>query len=150
AAYGSGDRVTVEVSDTGLGMSPEVRSRVFEPFFTTKGERGTGLGLAMVFGIIERHNGSIAVESAPDHGTTFRLSFRASNVVTVGESPVVESPQIVPLRVLAVDDEPALGRMLAQLLQVDGHQVVVATSGEQALQLLDAEPFDLVVSDVGM
>ena len=152
AARGSGDRVIVEVTDTGTGMSAEVQARVFEPFFTTKGDRGTGLGLAMVRGVVERHGGSIALESRPGRGTTFRLSFRASNVEAARESPSIDPSVVVPLRVLVVDDEPALGRMLAQLLQVDGHQVVVAASGEEALGLLSrsSEPFDLVVSDVGM
>ena len=149
-ARGSGDRVTVEVTDTGIGMSADLQARVFEPFFTTKGDRGTGLGLAMVLGIVEHHGGSIALESAPGGGTTFRLTFRASNLVSVRDIPVAETGSTAPLRVLAVDDEPALGRMLAQLLQVDGHRVVVATSGEQALEMLATEPFDLVVSDVGM
>ena len=112
-------------------MSAEVQARAFEPFFTTKGDRGTGLGLAMVFGIVERHGGSIALESSPGHGTTFRLSFRASNVAAARENPSADPPPVVPLRVLAVDDEPALGRMLAQLLQVDGHQVVVASSAKR-------------------
>jgi signal transduction histidine kinase/CheY-like chemotaxis protein len=151
-ARGRGDRVIVEVTDTGTGMSAEVQARVFEPFFTTKGDRGTGLGLAMVRGVVERHGGSIELESAPGRGTTFRLSFRASNVEAARENPSIDPPPVVPLRVLVVDDEPALGRMLAQLLQVDGHQVVVATSGEEALGLLSrsSAPFDLVVSDVGM
>jgi CheY-like chemotaxis protein len=150
AARGDGDRVTVDVTDTGTGMSADVQARVFEPFFTTKGDRGTGLGLAMVLGIVERHGGSIVLESLPGSGTTFHLSFRASNGVVAPERPSVAPPPVVPLRVLAVDDEPALGRLLTQLLQVDGHQVVVATSGEQALELLTGQPFDLVISDVGM
>ena len=106
----------------------------------------------MVLGVLERHGGSIALESAPGRGTTFSLSFRASNIVAARENPSIDSSPVVPLRVLVVDDEPALGRMLAQLLHVDGHQVVVATSGEEALGLFSrsSEPFDLIVSDVGM
>jgi signal transduction histidine kinase len=150
AATRSGDQVIAEVTDTGTGMSPGVQARAFEPFFTTKRGRRTGLGLAMVFGIVERHGGSIALESSPGQGTTFRLCFSASNVADVRAVPSADPPPVVPLRVLAVDDEPALGRMLAQLLQLDGHQVVVANSGEAALGLLSNEPFDLVVADVGM
>jgi CheY-like chemotaxis protein len=150
AATRSGDQVIVEVTDTGTGMSPGVQAHAFEPFFTTKGGRRTGLGLAMVFGIVERHGGSIALESSPGQGTTFRLSFSASNVADAREDPSTDPSPVVPLRVLAVDDEPALGRMLAQLLQLDGHQVVVASSGEEALGLMSIEPFDLVVADVGM
>src|SRR6185295_13326876 len=69
------DRVEVVVADTGVGMAPEIREKVFDPFFTTKGPQGTGLGLSMTYGIVSRHGGSIAVESAPGQGSTFRLSF---------------------------------------------------------------------------
>jgi CheY-like chemotaxis protein len=145
-----GAMVAVEVIDTGAGMPPDVAARIFEPFFTTKGERGTGLGLAMVYGIVERHGGQITVDSAPGRGSTFRLTFPAA--APAGDSaPRGAAPQgIKPLRVLAVDDEPALGRMAALMLAPDGHSVVVATSAEEALERLAAEPFDLVISDVGM
>jgi PAS domain S-box-containing protein len=144
------DLVVLEVIDTGVGMTPDVRARLFEPFFSTKGERGTGLGLAMVFGIVERHGGEIAVESAPGRGSTFRLTFPAAG--PDGRSaPAATAPTgIRPLHVLAVDDEPALGRMAALMLAPDGHAVVVATSAEEALEHLAVEPFDLVISDVGM
>ena len=145
-----GARVVVEVIDTGVGMTPEVRARLFEPFFSTKGERGTGLGLPMVFGIVERHGGEIAVESAPGQGATFRLLLPAATP-TASAAPAPAAPGGArPLRVLAVDDEPALGRMAALMLAPDGHNVVVATSGEEALERLAAESFDLVISDVGM
>ncbi len=145
-----GNQVAVEVSDSGVGMTPEVRARLFEPFFSTKGERGTGLGLAMVYGIVERHRGQIGVESAPGRGSTFRLTFPAATP-TPSAAPAAAAPSgHRPLRVLAVDDEPALGRMVALMLAPDGHAVAVATSGEEALERLAAEPFDLVISDIGM
>jgi signal transduction histidine kinase len=75
AARQDGDQVIVTVTDSGIGMSPDVQARIFEPFFSTKGERGTGLGLAQVFGIVEQHKAEIAVDSAPARGTTFRLTF---------------------------------------------------------------------------
>jgi CheY-like chemotaxis protein len=131
-------------------MSPDVQARVFEPFFSTKGDRGTGLGLAMAYGIVERHGGQIAVDSAPGRGTTFRLTFPWARAAQAPVAEPVESDGPRALHVLVVDDEAMLGRMAARMLAVDGHTAVVATSGEEALRLLCAENFDLVISDVGM
>jgi len=149
----AGDRVQVRVADSGVGISPEVQARVFEPFFSTKGSQGTGLGLAQVFGIVEQHRGQISLESAPGRGTTFELSFDASAVRLLDTEksstpqPVLEQRQ---LRILAVDDEPAIGSMVARLLRPFRHSVKTATSGEQALECLAAEVFDVVVSDLGL
>lgn len=145
-----GEQVEVTVTDDGNGMSPEVQARVFEPFFTTKGARGTGLGLAMVFGIVERHHGTIGVVSAVGQGTTFRLSLPAAAAAAAAPAAPLLAAQASPLRVLAVDDEPALGNVMAAALALDGHQVSVVTSGEAALACLEQEPFDLLISDVGM
>ena len=146
------DRVVVEVADTGTGMTPEVQAHIFEPFFTTKGERGTGLGLAQVYGIVQRHGGEITVTSSPGNGTTFRLSFPAAAASQpAGVAPGGRAePQPMALRVLAVDDEPALARMVSLVLKKHGHQVEVATSGEAALRLLEHGEFDLVITDLGL
>jgi CheY-like chemotaxis protein len=149
AARHAGDRVVVEVVDSGVGMPPAVRERIFEPFFTTKGERGTGLGLAMVFGIVERHGGTVAVESAPGRGTAFQLAFPAAAPSVTAAAPVEAAP-VTTLRILAVDDEPRLSRMVALMLGQAGHRVATAASGEEALERLEREPFDLVISDLGM
>jgi PAS domain S-box-containing protein len=145
-----GAHAVVEVTDSGIGMTPEVQAHIFEPFFSTKGERGTGLGLPMVFGIIQRHGGEIRLESAPGQGTTVRLTFplaAPAPVAAAGAAPVGGGR---PLRILAVDDEPAIARMVALMLEPDGHAVTVATSGEEALARLAEAPFDLVISDLGM
>jgi signal transduction histidine kinase/CheY-like chemotaxis protein len=149
AARCEGPSVVLEVRDSGVGMSAEVQARAFEPFFTTKGERGTGLGLAMVFGIVERHGGQIAVQSTPGQGTTVRLTLPAAGAAS-SAAPDPSSPSARPRRILAVDDEPAITRMVAVMLEPDGHTVVTASSGEEALARLAAEPFDLVLSDIGM
>jgi CheY-like chemotaxis protein len=143
----------VEVVDSGLGMTAEVQQRVFEPFFTTKGEGGTGLGLAMVFGIVEQHAGHIDVQSAPGDGTTFRISFPLiGEPADAKPAPITavrsESPR--PLRVLAVDDEPMMTKAVVRMLKPSGHLVSVAASGEEALEKLAEQIFDVVVSDMGM
>jgi len=146
----AGDQVVAEVADDGIGMSPETRERLFEPFFSTKGEGGSGLGLAIVYGIVERHGGTISVDSVPGRGTTFRLSFPSAARPEPPQGAVSDDDVARPLRILVVDDEPALGTMLARLLGSDGHQVSVATSGEEGLAILASTPIDVVISDLGM
>jgi CheY-like chemotaxis protein len=147
------EHAVIEVTDSGMGMSAEVQARVFEPFFTTKGEGGTGLGLAMVFGIIEQHAGHIEVRSTPGQGTTFRISLPRVEPLAVAESGRVAIEALSParpLRVLAVDDEPAMTKAVVRMLRPIGHVVSVAASGEQALEQLKADTYDVVVSDMGM
>jgi diguanylate cyclase (GGDEF)-like protein/PAS domain S-box-containing protein len=149
AQHGQG---IVEVNDSGVGMSAEVQARVFEPFFTTKGEGGAGLGLAIVFGIVEQHGGHIEVRSAPGDGTTLRIMFplveAPAEVEPSKASAQLEPPH--PLRVLTVDDEPMMTKAVARMLKPSGHVVTVAASGEEALEKLAGQAFDVVVSDVGM
>jgi CheY-like chemotaxis protein len=131
-------------------MSPEVQRRIFEPFFTTKGEHGTGLGLAMVFGIVRQHGGEIEVTSVPGQGTTFSLSLPASEPEQ-GEAHVsVECRTARVLRVLVVDDEQRLAALAAGMLRRDGHFAAEAASGQAALERLGSEAFDLVISDLSM
>jgi PAS domain S-box-containing protein len=145
-----GNEVIATVEDDGIGMSAETRERLFEPFFSTKGEGGSGLGLAIVFGIVERHNGTITVESTPGHGTVFRLAF-PSAASTSQAGRAMDDPDVTrELRILVVDDEPALVTMLARLLGSDGHDVKIATSGEEALAILASRPTDVVISDLSM
>jgi PAS domain S-box-containing protein len=142
--------VVAEVADNGTGMTAETREQLFEPFFSTKGEGGSGLGLAIVFGIVERHGGTIAVESSPGHGTCFRLSFPAAARPEAAVAPTADSDVARQLRIIVVDDEPALVTMLARLLTSDGHDVATATSGEEALAVLGEKQIDVVISDLGM
>jgi CheY-like chemotaxis protein len=150
------DRVVVSISDTGTGMGPEVKQRLFDPFFTTKGKAGTGMGLAVSFGIIRRHEGTIDVESEPGRGTTFKISLpKVANPVATAS---VQSPQseILPsedkVRVLVVDDETHVRDVLIEALEVEGCEVVSAQSGEIALALFDQYQgrFDAVFTDIGM
>jgi PAS domain S-box-containing protein len=152
------DRVFIEVIDTGLGMDEVTRSRCLEPFFTTKGERGTGLGLAMVYGALERHSGEMQIESEPGKGTLVRLVFPAlpATEASAAESGTYRALRPdSPLRILLVDDDPILLRTLRDVLERDGHLIVTADGGQQGIDTLrDAtsrgENFSAVITDLGM
>ncbi len=145
-----GDRVVVEIEDTGTGMAPEVLDRIFDPFFTTKPVGvGTGLGLSICHGIVTGLGGDIQVESAPGRGSLFRVRLPVAR----GEAPA-EAPRpsaTAPRgRILVVDDEALVGRAVARILGAE-HEVAAVTSGEAALsQLRDGPGFDLVLCDLMM
>src|SRR5687768_3379587 len=128
-----GDLAVLTVSDDGIGMTEDVRRRALEPFFTTKGNRGTGLGLAMVLGTVQRHGGTIQIESEPARGTTFRITFPPANASVPLPAAVESPPPARALRLLVVEDEAAVRDVLVRLLGVDGHSAAVATGGDEAL-----------------
>jgi PAS domain S-box-containing protein len=146
--------VMLSISDTGCGMSPEVASRMFEPFFTTKPQgKGTGLGLATVYGIVKQCNGEIRVQSAPDKGTTIRIYLPPADRSALGPEPVRSHPPPAAGKeaVLLVEDQDDVREVTSRLLEHLGYRVVAASSGEQALQLMrDAGPVQLVLTDVVM
>jgi PAS domain S-box-containing protein len=153
---GTGDppHVVLEVSDTGIGMDEETQQRCFEPFFSTKGERGSGMGLATVYGTMQRHGGDVQLDSAPGEGTSVRLLFPVRDLV---EAEVVDEAveRLPPLRVLCVDDEPTVRQALRGALEGEGHTVALAAGGEAGLETFRAaelrgEPFDVVITDLGM
>jgi PAS domain S-box-containing protein len=147
--------VDVEVTDSGIGMDDETRRRCLEPFFTTKGERGTGLGLAMVYGVTRRHNADIEMESAIGQGTTVRIRFPLV-VSNVAEGQPAEPKAMPPrLRILSVDDDPLLIKSLRDALEADGHAVVTANGGQEGIDAFRAaeesdERFAVVITDLGM
>ncbi len=143
------DGVKIEIADTGTGMTEEVRQRCLEPFFSTKGEHGTGLGLAMVFGIIRRHDGQLDIASAPGAGTTFRITLPCHHS-TGEEEQEARLTLDRSLRVLVVDDEPNTRDIVSQYLRHDGHRVLTATNGDEAMQRVMSEDLDLVITDHGM
>ncbi len=147
-----GDRVFCSIADTGIGMSEDVRQRIFDPFFTTKGERGTGLGLSVVYGIVTRHNGELDVQSRLGAGTTFVIRFPVAGEAAV-EQPVRrrrESRTQARGRILVIDDERDVADILGDVLTRDGHQVVVCSDGAAGLARFERERFDLVITDLGM
>ena len=141
--------VFLEVSDTGTGMTEEVRRRCLEPFFSTKGERGTGLGLPMVFGIVKRHRGTLDIESAVGKGTTFILHLPADAVQTREVQQRTQAPS-GPLHVLVVDDEPIARDVLTEYLTGDGHTVQTAVNGRDGFEKFKAGRFSVVITDRAM
>jgi CheY-like chemotaxis protein len=144
-----GDKVCVSVTDTGTGMSGEERARCLEPFFTTKGERGTGLGLAVVYGIVQRHDGHIEIISERGRGTTFLVTFPPTTAMSV---PVTETVAEIatPRSILVADDQEIICELLAEYLRADGHQTVIAFNGNEALDRFRSGEFDLVITDQSM
>lgn len=154
----AGERqLQVEVKDNGIGMDEKTRQRCLEPFFSTKSLRGgTGLGLAMVYGMMQRHEGTIEIESSPGKGTCVRLNFPFRHEAAVPARKI--GPVSKPgrsLRVLCVDDEELIRQLLNDCLTHFNHQVSTAAGGEQALNLFrtarqNGHPFDVVITDLGM
>jgi signal transduction histidine kinase/ActR/RegA family two-component response regulator len=151
------DRVVICIGDTGTGMTPEVKQRLFDPFFTTKGKAGTGMGLAVSFGIIRRHEGSIEVDSEPGRGTTFKISlpkvvFASPETANASPDRAETTPSDDKIRVLVVDDETHVREVLIEALEAEGCEVVSAESGEIALAIYDqyGGKFDAVFTDIGM
>jgi signal transduction histidine kinase/ActR/RegA family two-component response regulator len=147
-------QIAVEISDTGMGMDEETRKRCLEPFFSTKGKRGTGLGLAMVYGVIKRHEGGIEIQTEPGRGTTFHLSFPVRSNLCKNEDDESSAP-IQPLQILCIDDEPLLRELIKEILERDGHSVEVSDSGQSGLDEFRLahernRPFDVVITDLGM
>ena len=146
-----GRAVRLSVSDTGTGMTEETRRRCLEPFYTTKGTTGTGLGLAMVQGIVQRHNGTVDVESQFGHGTTFIIRLPLQKGTQPPSVPPLEVPALTRSRhVLVVDDEPLLRAIAETYLTEDGHKVETAPTGAVALAQLKTSKFDLVITDKAM
>jgi signal transduction histidine kinase len=148
--------VRLEVRDTGVGMDEETKKRCLEPFFTTKGERGTGLGLAMVYGMAHRHGATLSIDSQRGKGTTVRLLFPAQEPATSAtvRMPAVRMPSR-KLRILVIDDDPLLIESLRNTLQDEGHDISTADGGQNGIDsfrksLQEGAPYDVVVTDLGM
>lgn len=147
--------VILEVSDTGVGMDEITRKRCLEPFFSTKGQRGTGLGLAMVYGIVERHGGKIEIKSQPGKGTSMCLLFPARAGDLPPEPGSGKEVPPGPFHILSVDDEPTVRELVAKMLRLDGHSVETADGGSSGVTAFRAAraggtPFEVVITDLGM
>jgi CheY-like chemotaxis protein len=152
-----GMETLLEVVDDGQGMDEETRRRCLEPFFTTKGDRGTGLGLAMVYGVARRQGADISIDSAVGRGTTVALRFPPLPSEKAGVGPAVPGMDARPprMRLLVVDDDPLLLKSLQGTLEDDGHVVVAANGGQAGIDAFQAahagsQPFSVVLTDLGM
>jgi PAS domain S-box-containing protein len=149
------DRVELEVVDSGVGMDEETKRRCLEPFFTTKGERGTGMGLAMVYGMARRHGAELEIDSAPGAGSTVRLRFRAAAQSALRKAAAPSQDATRRLRILLVDDDPLVLESLLRTLSADGHDVSAAEGGQAGVERFGAAQresaeFDVVITDLGM
>ncbi len=152
----SGGHVLLKVTDNGSGMEQATLAKIFDPFFTTKEVgKGTGLGLSTVYGIVESHGGHINVESQPGQGSTFSIYLPAAPKLCLApagqETPAVCQP-VLPGTILVADDEPSIRALCSRMLEAQGHRVLQADNGEEALRIFTQErrDIDLVVLDLGM
>ena len=149
----AGDYVLLAITDTGCGMDEQTKEKIFDPFFSTKGDTGTGLGLSQVYGFVERSSGIIKVYSEPEQGTQLKIYFprqiedqddkQVANTTSASHFKGKES-------ILVVDDEPALLDLTCEILSQNGYQVFSAANARQALEILEKEAIDLMISDVIM
>ncbi len=150
--------IILEVIDMGIGMDEETKRHCFEPFYTTKGEHGgTGLGMGMVYGVMQRHEGEIEIKSEIGKGTTIRLLFPIYRSLESekGSASSETETTILPLKILCIDDEPFLRELMKDMLKSDGHTVKIADGGQKGLDDFHAanernEPFDVIITDLGM
>ncbi|MBM4339859.1 MAG: GAF domain-containing protein [Deltaproteobacteria bacterium] len=145
--------VELKITDTGIGMTEEVKKRIFDPFFTTKGVSSSGLGMSVSYGIIKRHGGEILVESEAGKGTTFIIHLPIGFGEEVKEvKEKVEKPvgALRHARILVIDDEEAVRDILSRMLRTKGHLVDVAEDGDVGIERFKGQPFDLVFTDLGM
>jgi two-component system NtrC family sensor kinase len=163
----AGDRIAMEVSDDGPGISPDAASRIFDPFFTTKPAGvGTGLGLSIVYGIIQAHGGEVSVDSQPGKGATLTVELPA--LAGTGFDLADKQPAAMPLatdvvflppparaearpeRILVVEDEPTVAELIADVLTEEGHRVDTLLDSREALNRLDEKNYALIICDLKM
>ncbi len=145
------NKILISVEDSGYGMTEDTRKKVFEPFFTTKGKSGTGLGLSVTYGIINRHGGVIEVESRIGTGSKFKITLPLSDSTLSREKNIaVPEKKYVTGSVLVVDDEENLREIIAEILESSGHKVDIASSGDEAIKRLSENKYDIVITDLGM
>jgi len=149
-AYDEGSNVFMSISDTGTGMEPEVIGSIFEPFFTTKGVGHTGLGLSAAYGIINRYEGEISVDSTPGKGTSFTIKLPTPTETTRKKKDETEAAASEKASVLVVDDQETIRELLVNILERFGHNVVTADDGLAGIKAFESGHYDIVFTDLGM
>ena len=149
-SYATPQHIVLEIEDTGMGMSEDVRQRCFDIFFTTKDDQGTGLGLSMVLGTVERHSGSIDLKSEPGAGTVFFIRLPVPTNHSREVDKRTGSIALPPLHVLVAEDEAPILELIATYLTCDGHTVETAVDGKEALRKFRSGHFDVVITDKAM
>jgi PAS domain S-box-containing protein len=142
--------VVLSISDTGYGMSKQVKERIFEPFFTTKGPQRTGLGMSVSYGIIKRHLGDITVKSEEGKGTCVIIKLPVAQGIPEKKKITPPPSEEKKARILVIDDEEGVRKLLYELLETVGHDVVIASDGEEGLKLFKEASFNMVFTDLGM
>ncbi len=146
-----GPDLRLKFADSGTGMPEDVRQKIFDPFYTTKGAQGTGLGLSVSYSIIERHEGTISVSSELGAGTIFTIDLPAKNAKALKDASPEVLVEVPPLSILVVDDEATVRETLADMLDALNHKVVLAQSGQEAVQkMATMGDFDFVFTDLAM
>ncbi|MFW6137799.1 MAG: PAS domain S-box protein [Spirochaetota bacterium] len=155
-----GENVVVEVTDNGDGMDQKTLKQCLDPFFTTKGKKGSGLGLSIVYGIMQRHSGDLEIDSQPGKGTTVRLIFpsqkaEAQKGIALKEQSLHYRKPFSSMRILVIDDDPSILELLKEMLETEGHTVEAAEEGEKGINIFSesehrGSPFDIVFTDQGM
>jgi signal transduction histidine kinase/CheY-like chemotaxis protein len=144
----------IRISDTGNGIPKHIKARIYDPFFTTKDVKSTGLGLSVSYGIINRHRGTITADSVEGEGTTFTVKFPITNKKAEGN---IKKKNVIPLekkqkkaRILVIDDEEDIRKLLKDILTNAGHKVEIAADGNEGIEIFKKKKFDLVLTDLGM
>ena len=148
-----GDYVLLSIADTGCGIDKETIEKIFDPFYSTKGEQGSGLGLSQVYGFVQRSGGVIKVYSEPGQGTQFTLYFPRYHESSHDQQSAEDHPATAFAgneTILVVDDEPALLNLIGEILDRQGFNVICAGSAKQALNILQDESIDILISDIIM
>ena len=148
-----GDYMQLSIEDNGSGISGEIADKIFDPFFTTRSDDSTGLGLSQAYAFMERNGGTIRFDPTNDSGSRFSLYFPRYEGVIAEPTHAPETPVITQAnaeRILIVDDEPALREITQEILSMAGYEVLIADTGDAALNILANEPVDLLLSDIIM